>query len=69
MLLLFLKCKFDLISLLLKILHLLLITFRIKSNLFSMSHKVLYDLAPIYHSALICPNPFTSPDLMSVLSL
>ena len=53
MLLLFLKCKFDLVSLLLKILHLLLITFRIKSNLFSMSHKVLYDLAPIYHSALI----------------
>lgn len=62
MLLLFLKCKFDHVSPLLKILHLLLITFGIKSNLFGMPHKVLCDLAPIYHSAFIYPTSLPWPN-------
>lgn len=61
MLLLFLKCKFDHVSPLLKILHLLLITFGIKSNLFGMPHEVLCDLVPIY--TLPSSIPLPSPDL------
>lgn len=56
-LLLFLKCKFDHVSFLLKILHLLPITFRIKSNLFSMSHTVLCDPAPLSRSGLLYSKP------------
>lgn len=61
MLLPFLKCKFDHVSSLSKILHLLLITFGIKSKLVSMPHKVLCDLAPIYCSGLKCSHSTSLP--------
>lgn len=63
LLLLFLKCKCNHVSSLLKILHSLPITFRIKANLFGKSHKVLCDLASVYHSGLICGSPTPAPHL------
>lgn len=63
LLLLFLKCKCNHVSSLLKILRLLPITFRIKANLSGKSHQVLCDLAPVYHSGLICGSPTPAPHL------